>query len=377
MKISCEDMGRYGFRHALLLASALLVAACGGSEEVETEPRPVAWIEVGRGTAQDETANVFPGTIRARQQTRVGFEVPGRISSIQYDIGEAFPRGAPLATIERNDYRLRVAEANAALAESEARVSQAAQDLERQEALFAREATSEANLERSRAQAASLRQISQANSARLGIARESLSDTTLRAPFAGRVARRLLEQGAQVQPGEPVFEIDGIGLEVSFTVARSQRQRLEISDQITVLMDRNGETIEIPGSITEISSRAVGIGAFEVVANVPGEVGQLQAGMAVDVRVENAPDDSADSAITIPLTAFKPTARGRGEVYLIDPESGKIEARPVRLGPASKNSVVVAGGLREGDQIVSRGIAFVEPGETVSRIGKGAERYAK
>ncbi|MGB7406150.1 MAG: efflux RND transporter periplasmic adaptor subunit, partial [Pacificimonas sp.] len=211
----------------------------------------------------------------------------------------------------------------------------------------------------------------------LGIARESLSDTTLGAPFAGRVARRLLEQGAQAQPGEPVLEIDGIGLEVSFTVAQSQREGLAIGDQITVLMDQDGETIEISGSITEISSRAIGIGAFEVRANVPGEIDQLQAGMAVDVRVENAPDVSADSGITIPLTAFKPTARGEGEVYLIDPQSGKIEARPVRLGPASENSVIVTGGLKKGDQIVSRGVAFVERGETVNRIGKGAERYAK
>lgn len=361
----------------LALAGVLTLSGCSSQEEARTEPRPVDWIEIGGGSPAQEAANVFAGTVRARQRTLVGFEVRGRLSSVQYDIGQAFPRGAALAMIERNDYRLRVAEASAALAESRARVTQAAQNLERQEALFEQDATSEVALESARAQAGSLRQISQANAARLGIARESLSDTTLRAPFAGRVARRLLEQGAQVQPGEPVLEIDGIGLEVSCTVARAEQERLRIGDQVTILLDADGETVEIPGSITKIASRAAGVGAFEVVASVPSLDGELQAGMAVDVRIRNAEADTASDRIVIPLTAFKPTGENTGEVYVIEPESSQIVSRAIRLGAASEDTILVTGGLKKGDIIVSRGLAFVEPGETVNLIGTGAERYAK
>lgn len=365
------------YRSVFAFGSALALVSCSSSEEAKTEPRPVDWIEIGNRSAGDEAANVFPGTVRASQQTLVGFEVAGRLASVRYDIGQAFPRGAALATIEPNDYRLRVAEARAALSESQARALQASQNLERQEALFEQDATAEMTLESARAQARSLQQISAANAARLGIARESLSDTTLTAPFAGRVARRLLEQGAQVQPGEPVLEIDGVGLEVSFTVPRAQRERLQIGDQVTVLLDRDGDILQAPGSITEISSRAAGVGAFEVLANIPSFGDELRAGMAVDVRIDNTDDDTSPSAIVIPLTAFMPTGENTGQVYKINRETGRIEPKAVRLGPASETGIIVTSGLRRGDIIVSRGLAFIEPGDVVYRIGTGAERYAK
>ncbi|GMN14987.1 efflux RND transporter periplasmic adaptor subunit [Altererythrobacter sp. MTPC7] len=367
-------------RLLLALAAAGMLAACSSNEEPKTEPRPVDWLEVGGSGQNEASPNVVPATVRARETTQVAFEVPGRLATVRYEIGQSFSRGAPLATIESNEYRLRVAEAGAALAESWARLSQARQDLTRQEELFAEEATSEAALERARAQAGSLQEISKANAARVGIARESLSDSTLRAPFAGRVARRLLEQGAQVQPGQPVLEIDSMGIEVSFNVSRDLREGVAAGSQITVILDRDGERIEVPGSITEISSRAAGIGAFEVLASVPSMDGALLPGMAVDVRIEDAPEaDTKENAarVIIPITAFKPTAENRGEVYIVDPETGKVSARAITLGPASGDQIVVKSGLSKGDIIMRRGLAFVKPDETVALIGSGAKRYAQ
>ncbi|MEM7689287.1 MAG: efflux RND transporter periplasmic adaptor subunit [Pseudomonadota bacterium] len=334
-------------------------------------------MEIGNAAEQGQSPYVVPARVQARETTAVAFEVPGRLSSVRYEIGQAFARGAALATIESNDYRLRVAEAGAALAESRARFTQAELELARQESLFTEEATSEAALERARAQAGSLKEISKANAARVGIARESLSDTTLRAPFAGRVARQLLEQGAQVQPGQPVLELDSVGLEVAFTVSRALRENISIGSTITVLLDRDGEIVEIPGAITDISSRAAGIGAFEVLARVPSMDGALLPGMAVDLRIENVGKRPDEDRVVIPLTAFTPTGEDSGEAYLIEPDTNRIVVRPITLGPAAGDGIIVRDGLSNGDIIMRRGLAFVKPDEVVSRLGAGAQRYAR
>jgi len=362
----------------LMAGLCLLAVGCAGSEETTSEPRPVDWIEVGKSSQQSGAGNIFPGRIQARQTTLVSFEVGGRVASIPYDIGDAFRRGAPLARIDAKIYQMRLAEAQANLMESKARATEANLNLERQRTLFEKSAASKAELERAEAQVGSLSGLAKANAARVGLARDALSDAALRAPFSGRVARRLVEPGAQVMPGEPVLEIDGIALEVRFSVSNEQRGALKAGDQITVLVQNDdGETIEFPGAISELSNRAAGAGAFEVVASVSSPDGQLRPGLSVDVRVDINSDASGDQAILIPLTAFKPTGPNKGEVMVINKGNGRLRARPITFGESVGDQIMVRSGLKSGEIIVKRGLAFVTEGEPVSRIGAGPERYSK
>src|SRR3979409_1175855 len=65
------------------------------------------------------TAN---GTLAAFDQTTVSVKVAGRLSSISVDLGSVVRRGQMVAQIEPNDYKLRVQQAEAALAQARARV---------------------------------------------------------------------------------------------------------------------------------------------------------------------------------------------------------------------------------------------------------------
>lgn len=361
-----------------MASAGLLVAACSGSEQLVSEPRPVDWVKVGSSSADTAQGNVFPGRIQARESTLVSFEVGGRVASISYEIGDAFRRGAPLARIEGKVYQMRVREAQANLMESRAREAEAKLNLERQKSLFEKNAASKAELERAEAQLGSLRGLTQANAARVGLARDALSDAALRAPFAGRVARRLVEPGAQVAPGEPVLEIDGIALEVRFTVSSAQRDLLSAGDPVTVLMRSDaGDVIETPATISELSSRATGVGAFEVLASVPALQGGARPGQVVDVRIEGAADTQGEAPILIPITAFKPTGPNTGEVMVIDQGNGRLRARPVSLGKLVGDQIAVISGLQPGTIIVKRGLSFVTDGEPVTQIGTGPERYSK
>ena len=57
--------------------------------------------------------------------------------------------------------------------------------------------------------------------------------------------------------------------------------------------------------------------------------------------------------------------------------TGTIGARTVRLGPVAGDMVAILSGLKRGDVIVSKGVAFVEHGEAVNLIGAGPRRFAQ
>src|SRR5690349_13493672 len=65
------------------------------------------------------TAN---GTLAAYDQTTVSVKVPGRVKSISVDLGTVVRRGQAIAQIEPDDYKLRVQQSEAALAQARARL---------------------------------------------------------------------------------------------------------------------------------------------------------------------------------------------------------------------------------------------------------------
>src|SRR6476620_9528973 len=65
------------------------------------------------------TAN---GTLAAFDQTTVSVKVPGRLSAISVDLGSVVRRGQAIAQIGPEDYRLRVQQAEAGLAQARARL---------------------------------------------------------------------------------------------------------------------------------------------------------------------------------------------------------------------------------------------------------------
>ena len=366
-------------KHTLaLFGSAFLLAGCSETEK-PPEPRPVAWVEVGASETTSDDQVTFPARVRAEQRASLSFEVGGTLTSVRAEIGDRVGRGAVVATLDSATYRFNAASADAQVVETRARLARARQEAERQRALFAEGATSETRLETADAEVNSLEALLDAGQAQAGSARETLSDTRLRAPFSGRVARRIVEPGTPVSPGQPVLELDGFGTEVVFSVPGTLRDRLATGQSVEVL--RPGRDVPaLAATITEISSRGSGPGAFEIVARVMAGEGTIEPGEVAEVRLSrdagNEEPRPQSATYAIPLTAIMPTGPDRGEVWVVDTQTDKVSARTIRFEAASENRVTVTSGLKSGDVVVSKGAAFLQTGERVSLIGAGARRFA-
>src|SRR5438105_9254915 len=116
----------------LCLATTLLAAATAcksdypasgkaASADGKAQPRQVKTVKVAEMPI-GETVTVN-GNLAAFDQTTVGMKVPGRLLTINVDLGSVVRKGQVIAQLEQQDYKLRVQHAEAAIAQARARLS--------------------------------------------------------------------------------------------------------------------------------------------------------------------------------------------------------------------------------------------------------------
>jgi len=183
----------YRSAHLVWLVASLsgFVGACVQEAPVEQAEvaRPIKMISIGEG-AGSRTLEV-PGSVSAAQSADLSFEVSGRMLARIVEEGQLVEAGEVVAKLDPRDY---VAQRNAA----RARRDTVKADYDRYRKAFEKNAVTEQQVSRSKGQL----DISQAE---LDIAEKALQDTELRAPFAGRIARRLVDDFANVRPKETVM----------------------------------------------------------------------------------------------------------------------------------------------------------------------------
>jgi RND family efflux transporter MFP subunit len=340
----------------------LLLAGCGGPPAEKEPPiRPVKIHTIG--SLEPTALREFPGTIRAYQTAEMGFEVPGRIMEFRVREGDTVEKDAVLARLDARDYEAqrKVAQANQEKAQL---------DLTRSENIFKEDpgAISQDDIERDR-------RAVKVTQAQLEIAQKAVADTELRAPFAGVMARKLVEDFANVLAKEAVLilqdnsvleievavpERDFVGRKYQNETKEQLSERLAPEVIVSSLPDR-----EFPARIKEFATTADPVTrTFSVKFNFdnPEDVNILP-GMTARVRVVIDPE----SAWSVPGTAAQADENEQPYVWKVDPESMKVSRSPVELGPLTGDRVLLTGGVEKGDQVAISGVTSLREGMQVRK----------
>ncbi len=344
----------------VLLPLALPLVGCGEPPADSKPPiRPVKIHKIG--SLQPMSVREYPGTIRAYQTAEMGFEVSGRVTEFLVREGQIVKKNDVFAHLDARDYvaDLKVAQANLAKAQA---------DLTRNTNIFKTEpgaiATSEIE---------SSQRTAQVTEAQLGIAQKAVEDTELRAPFAGVMARKLVEDFANVLAKEPVLILqDNSVLEIEVAVPERDFVRRESQNEshedltrrinpkviVSSLPDR-----DFAARVKEYATTADPITrTFPVKLNFdnPADVNILP-GMTARVRVVIDPD----SARSVPVTAAQADENGQSYVWKIDAASMKVSRTPVQLGPLTGNRVLLTSGVEKGDLVAVSGVTALREGMQV------------
>jgi RND family efflux transporter MFP subunit len=318
------------------------------------------------GASGAGTTREFPGKISAAQTADVAFEVSGRMTEFPVDEGQRVEKGAVLARLDPRDFQAAVdaktASEKAALAEAE-----------RTRALFEADVAPQQQLDAAERNYDVMK-------ARSATAHKALEDSVLRAPFAGEVARKLVDDFANVSAKDPILILqDNSHLEIVIDIAEADYVRVQPGLDNAERTARAKPRVivgaipdrEFPARITELATAAdptTRTYAVTLAFDNPPDVNILP-GMTGKVRVGGA-GAAAPQAIWIPAHAARTDDSGEAFVWVVDPESMKVRRTPVTLGEFSGGLTQVTGGLEGGEQIATSGVHHLREEMQVRRFEK-------
>jgi RND family efflux transporter MFP subunit len=367
-------MSRPHFPFVLLLPLAL--ASCSGSkaDPASAAPRGVAvrtTVVEKRDLPEDV---VLTGTLKPRAQVQVVAEVQARLMRVLKDEGARVAKGDVLAVLDDTDYRLTHDRVRAALAVAEANRAHAQTEKERADNLLKTGGITD----RDHLAAGVALQVADAGLAQAraeaAITAQQLARTQVRAPFAGRVARRIPDPGAMLAPGTPLFTlVDDSVLEYKAPVPSRDLGKLKVGAPVDLEIDALGGT-SVSGRIARVEplvderSRS-----FQAVVEVAGRadlVGGLFARAFVRVG-------QVDGAIVVPPAALVRDGSDAGKADVFVVRGGKAEKVMVALGVETPDGVQVTSGLAAGDQVVLDPPSALASGAPVEvRNDRGPSRAA-
>lgn len=339
------------------ISLSLLLSACGPEEVVEHAEvaRPVKLITIGLASG-DETLEI-PGSVHAAQSAELGFEVSGQMSERLVEEGQVVSAGEVIAKLDARDYLVRRDRARATRDTAKA-------DYDRYAKAFEANAVTEQEVSRAKGQF----DVSQAD---LDVAQKALDDTQLRAPFGGRIAKRLVDDFANVSAKQPVVVLqDGSSLELRVNVSERDWVQGDASlkrDQVTEMIKPRvrvaslGERL-FPAYLKELSPSADPVTrTYQVTfgfaspsdANVsPGMTGSV----IVDRYRRNI---SGTAGLAVPSDIVVADSDGNPFVWVVDEATMRVSKRPVDLGELSGGNATILSGVASGDRVVVSGVNSV------------------
>jgi len=348
----------------LLAILGAAVSGCGGEPPPEeVVARPVRMIEIGFGGVSG--AREYPGTIKAAEQAELAFEVPGLIVELPAVQGQWVRRGQLLARLDARNYE---AQRDADAASLEA----ARADYQRYQELYAADAVTLQDLQFKQAQF-------EVAEARFRSSQKALEDTRLVAPFAGRVARRFVENYQNVVAKETVVLLnDDRRLEIVIAIPEADalvarvgsRQSgtpppIEAEATVSAFSERR-----FPAQLKEIATQADPVSrTFEVTFGFepPSDI-MLVPGMTARMVVRRTGRAGTPTVQRLPANAVFSDDDGRTSVWKVDPATMTVTQATVELGAMLGSDVEVLGGLTDGDLVAVTGVANLREGDPVRRM---------
>jgi RND family efflux transporter MFP subunit len=327
------------------LAALLAGLACGTRETAQAPALPTAKVHLAQeGSAAGEgwVATTLTATRRATLSTRLAASV----RRVLVNEGQSVQAGALLVSLSDEDLQ-------GGLRAAEAAVSAAGAQHRRIEALLKQGAAIPAEMDQATTQLAEAQ-------AALAQVKANIAYTQIRAPFAGVVQGRLVNEGAFVGPGTPLVELEGQGdLELDGAVSDQEAKGLKIGMKLPFQAEARTGIAQITALATggdPVSHR--GTLRARIVKGAEG----LRTGAFARIQLPGAPAQAP--GLQVPRSALVPRGELTGVFVARD---GKAELHWLSLGEPQGDLVPVRAGIKAGDAVIDRpeGLVDGQPIEVV------------
>ena len=359
-----------------------------GEAKVARQVKTVVVAETPFG--ETVTAN---GTLAAYDQTTASVKVPGRLKEISVDLGTVVRRGQVIAQVEPEDYKLRVQQSEASLAQARARLGLTPDgtddkvDPEKTATVRqARAVLEEARFSRDRAAklveqgviakadfdtADSVFKVAQGRyqdayeevrnrqgilaqrRSEVALARQQLKDTAVYAPLDGIVQEKRASVGEYLAAGAPVVNIVRMDpLRLRAEVPERDAHNIHLGQNVRVTVE--GDTNAYMGQIMRLSPVIAEQNRMLMVEADVRNNGKLRPGSFAHAEIVT---NDAKMAVTVPNNAVV-TFAGIEKVIVV--QNGKALEKPITTGRRSGEWTEIVAGVNVGEHVI------VDPGNLQS-----------
>jgi RND family efflux transporter MFP subunit len=368
-------------RHGLAIVLVLFATtACGDSKNQYVAPPPPK-VTVAKPEVRTVTENLeFTGNTAAYATVKLVARVQGYLEKIHFADGAPVKKGELLFTIQQDQYKAQLKQAQAEVAAAKAKLDNAITEYDRYVRLFKQKAAPETFVDQWKYTRDSSAAALENAQAQLEIARLNLSYTTVTAPFNGRMGRHLIDTGNLVGGGGQdtvLAEINRIDpMYVYFTI--NERDLLRVIGETEAIerqtSGKKDERAELfMGLANDKGYPRQGVVDFAAITANP-QTGTLQLrGIFMNPKGDmlpglfariQAPFQQTQGALLVPADAVG--FDQLGNYLLVVKDKNVVERKQVEIGEQVGEMRVIKSGLTGNDSVIIDGLLRAIPGREVT-----------
>ena len=347
---------------ARVAAAALLLCpllACGREESVPDLGKPVVVTPVVAVDYEERIES--SGELLAKQRADIAAQVAGEITEVLVDEGASVEEGAVLLEIDPERRHLELDRTRARVGEAQAAVAEQEREVKRMRALAKQSVASETQLDQAETALQTARSRLAAARAELGVAERALRDASVRARFAGLIARRYVDRGEYVQQGQSLIDLVTLDpVEVEFHLPEADAARVRVGMPIEVLVSPYPD--EVFAAEVSVVSPTIDpqTRTLRVRALIHNADGRLRPGFFARANLGIA---QRKGVLMVPEEAV--LRRADGAVLFRVEDDSRVTRHVVETGVVRNGMAEIRSGLAEGDRVVSRGHADLIDGSLI------------
>lgn len=362
-----KEMKKKTVKATFVMVCCIMLTGCKNEQAVMPQAE-YATLRISR--TDRELTDIYPATIRGRQDIDIYPQASGFISEVVVKEGQRVRKGETLFIIDQVPYKAALQTAEANVEAAKAGVSTAQLTYDSRKELFNRKVVSQFDLSTAENQLLTAKAQQAQAEAQLTYARNDLSYTVVKSPSNGVVGTIPYRVGALVGPSitRPLTTVsDNSEMYVYFSMTENQllsltRQYSSIDGALKSMPDiqlqlSDGSVYLQTGRIETISGVIdLTTGSVSLRAVFPNEGQLLHSGGSGNVVIPSL----RENCLVIPqITTLE--IQDKKFVYKVageTPQRTMIEVTPVNNG----QEYIVESGLVEGDLIIAEGVGLIREG---------------
>lgn len=377
-----QNVGESMFKRGwIALALVSVLAGCGDKPASSAQVRPPVPVVVAEAKLTDVPLTTeMVGETAGYREIEVRSRVNGILLERTYVEGQPVTAGQELFLIDPAPYKVALEQAKGALAQEQARFNKARADRDRIIPLFKRQVVSRKDYDDTIANYEAAIASRQAAQATVKEAELNLSYTQVTAPIDGMASKSSQSEGSLISTNANSSLLTTITqynpLYVNFSYSEQDRLNFETSVRKGLIEAKDttnwrthirladGSVYPQAGKLNFSDNRVdPQTGTIRARAIFDNKEGVLLPGQFVRLTIDLG---IRKNAIVVPARAIVQSQADR-MVMVVDGDD-KVVPRPVRLGPAIAEGVLIESGLDAGERYIVEGLMKARPGGIVKPV---------